>query len=115
MPGLDPGIIHGASQRRGLAPSRNDGRVEPGHDGCLTRLGHLSAATGRRSTSALASGRSAFLSPENRQAQTATIASTAAPPNSTEPTAPNQAAVMPDSNMPIWPEVETDRLCSAST
>ncbi len=46
---------------------------------------------------------------------TATTISVAAPPSTTEPTAPNQSAVTPDSNSPSWFDVPTKSELTALT
>src|SRR5215831_1258213 len=64
---------------------------------------------------ATSSGRSTRCRSENRHAQKATIPSTAAPPSTTEPIGPNQAAVTPDSNVPSCPAQLTNSVLTAKT
>ena len=89
--------------------------IAPDRLGRGDRLGHLlnsmnimrhgpSAASRNGSEGDSSSGRSTLRSFGKYHAQSATMASTAAPPSTAEPTAPNQSAVTPDLNMPICPE-----------
>src|SRR5665213_736719 len=54
-------------------------------------------------------------SPGSFQAQSPAISMVAAPPRTTEPTGPSQAAVTPDSNSPSWFEVPMNRVLTALT
>src|SRR5581483_10001919 len=89
-------------------------QVAPDQLGRGDRLGHLlyslnimrhgpSAASRNGNAGDSSSGRSTLRNFGKYHAQSTTTTSTTAPPSTAEPTAPNQSAVTPDSNMPICP------------